>query len=144
MKLIIYIIIAGAVTAFFIVLKKRQDEVEENFQKRFAGKKIKIMDKYALYIAKQSDGYSHFRGIGYLVLTENELYFERQLNRETIVISTDSIVKAEKTRRLAGQSTGRMMLKVVFETPDGKQDAIAWRVKRLEQWLQEISMITEN
>lgn len=143
-EIAILIIIVSVVIVFFVVLKKRQDEVEANFKERFAGKEIKIMDKYALYIAKISDGYSHFRGVGYLVLTEDELYFERQLNREIIRMPADSIVKAEKARKLAGQSTGRMLLKVVFETPDGKQDAITWSVKKLEQWIEEISMIARN
>ena len=141
---IIGIIIVGIVFIFFVILKRKQDEVEADFQKRFAGKKIRFIDKYALYIARESDGYSHFRGTGYLVLTEDELYFERQLNRKIVVIPTGSIIKAEETRRLAGQSTGRMMLKVAFETPGGEQDAVAWRVKKLEQWIKEISLVARN
>ncbi|MFC1853290.1 hypothetical protein ACFL27_24085 [candidate division CSSED10-310 bacterium] len=144
MKLIIGIIIVGIVIIFFVFLKRRQDEVEKNFQKRFAGKEIKIMDKYALYVAKQSDGYSHFRGSGYLVLTEDELYFERSVGRKIIKIPIGSIVKAEKTKKLGGQSPGKMMLKVVFRTKDGEQDAIAWKVKELEQWINEISMMVGN
>ena len=144
MKWIIFIITVFIVTIFFVFLKRRQNEVEASFQKRFAGKKIRFIDKYALYIASESNGYSHFRGAGYLVLTEDELYFERQLNRKIVTIPIDSIVKAEQTRRLAGQSPGRMMLKVVFETQDGEQDAIAWRVKKLEQWIKEISLMASN
>jgi len=125
-------------------LKRKQDEVEANFQKRFAGKKIRFMDKYALYVARQSDGYSHFRGMGYLVLTEDELFFERQLDRKIITIPIGSIVKVERTKRLGGQSLGKMMLKVVFETQDGEQDAIAWKVKELEQWIKEISIMVRN
>ena len=102
------------------------------------------MDKYALYVAKQSDGYSHFRGSGYLVLTEDELYFERQLDRKIIIIPIGSIVKVDRTKRLGGQSPGKMMLKVVFKTQDGEQDAIAWKVKELEQWIKEISIMVRN
>jgi len=142
--IIIYIIVFIVISVLFIFLKKRQDEVEANFQEKFTGKEIKIMDKYAMYISKESDGYSHFRGVGYLVLTEDELYFERQLNRKVIRIPVGSIVTVEKTRRLGGQSTGRMLLKVVFETPDGKQDAIAWSVKKLNRWIEEISMVAGN
>ena len=58
------------IVVFFIILKKKQDEAEASFQRRFAGKNIQYMDKYAMYIAKESDGYSHVRGIGYFVLTE--------------------------------------------------------------------------
>ena len=144
MKWVIGIIIVGIVIIFFAFLKRKQDEVKASFQRRFAGKKIQFMDKYALYVAKQSDKYSHFRGSGYLVLTEDELYFERQLDRKTIIIPIGSIVKAERTERLGGQSPGKMMLKVVFETQDGEQDAIAWKVKELEQWISEISMIARN
>jgi len=43
-------------------------KLEANFQKRFSGKQIQYLDKHALYVAKKSDGYSHFRGQGYLVL----------------------------------------------------------------------------
>ena len=144
MKWVIGIIIVGIVIIFFAFLKRKQDEVKASFQRRFAGKKIQFMDKYALYVAKQSDKYSHFRGSGYLVLTEDELYFERQLDRKTIIIPIGSILKAERTERLGGQSPGKMMLKVVFETQDGEQDAIAWKVKELEQWISGISMIARN
>ena len=144
MKWVIGIIIVGIVVIFFVFLKRKQDEVEASFQKRFSGKKIQFMDKYALYVARQSDGYSHFRGNGYLVLTEDELYFERQLDRKIIIIPIGAIVRVERTRRLGGQSPGKMMLKVVFEKQDGEQDAIAWKVKKLDQWIEEISIMVKK
>jgi hypothetical protein len=144
MTWVISIIIVGIGSIFFFFLKRKQDEVDVSFQKRFAGKKIQFMDRHALYVAKQSDGYSHFRGIGYLVLSEEALYFERQLDRKIIIIPIGSIVKAERTKRLGGQSLGKKMLKLVFETQDGEQDAIAWKVKELEQWIKEISIMVRN
>ncbi len=36
-----------AIVLFFVYLKKRQDEQEENFEKRFSGKNIKLLDKTA-------------------------------------------------------------------------------------------------
>jgi hypothetical protein len=146
MKLIIGImgvIFVGIVIRFFVHLKRKRDEIEENFQKKFANKKIRFMDKQALYIARESDGYSHFRGQGYLVLTEDELYFERELVKKIIEIPIDSIVKVDKTKRLAGQGPG-MMLKVVFNTQDGQQEAVAWKVKDLERWIDEISLIARD
>ena len=140
---IIGVVFVGIVIRFFVRLKRRQDEMEADFQKRFAGKNIRFMDKHALYIARESDGYSHFRGQGYLVLTEDELYFERQLVKKIIEIPTGSIVKVDKARRLAGQGPG-MMLKVVFKTQDGEQDAIGWKVKELERWINEISLMAKG
>ena len=140
---IIGIIFIGIVIIFFVHLKRKQDEIEANFQKRFAFKKIRFLDKHALYVAQESDGYSHFRGQGYLVLTEDELYFERQLVKRIIKIPTDSIVRVDKTKRLAGQGPG-MMLKVVFKKQDGEQDAIGWKVKEFDRWVKEISLMAKG
>jgi hypothetical protein len=137
---IIGIVFVSIVIRFFVRLKRRQDEMEVNFQKRFAGKKIRFMDKHAIYIARESDGYSHFRGRGYLVLTEDELFFERQLVKRIIEIPMDSIISVGKTKRLAGQGPG-MMLRVIFKTQDGKQDSVGWKVKELDRWIDEISLI---
>ena len=140
---IVGIVFVGIIIRFFVHLKRKQDEIEANFQKRFANKKIRFLDKRALYIARESDGYSHFRGQGYLVLTEDELYFERQLVKKIIEIPTRSIVKVGKTRRLAGQGPG-MMLKVVFKTQDGGQDTVGWKVKELDRWIHEISLMAKG
>ena len=140
---IICIIFVGIVIRFFIHLKGRQGEMEADFQKRFTGKKIRFMDKHALYIARESDGYSHFRGQGYLVLTEDELFFERQLAKRIIEIPIGSIVEVGKTKRMAGQGPG-MMLKVVFKTQEGQQDTVGWRVKELERWINEISLMVRK
>jgi hypothetical protein len=140
---IICIVFVVIIIHFFYRLKRRQDEMEEEFLKRFAGKKIRFMDKHAIYIARESDGYSHFRGQGYLVLTEDELFFERQLVKKRIKIPTGSIISVGKTKRLAGQGPG-MMLRVVFKTEDGEQDAVGWKVKDLERWVNEISLTTSD
>ena len=132
------------VTIFFIFLKKSQDEIEANFQRRFTGKNIRKMDKYALYVAKKSDGYSHFRAVGYLVLTEEELFFQRRLDTKITIIPIDAIIKVDRTRRLAGQSRLKLMLKVEFKTPEGAEDAIAWQVKELDEWVQQINQTVKD
>jgi len=139
MKWIVVLLVVVGIIVFFIYLKKKQDALEKAFQRRFAGKKIRFMDKYAFFVAQQSDGYSHFRGAGYLVLTDQELYFERQLGNKVVSIPKNSILQVGETRRLGGQCPGKRMLKVDFRTEEGKEDAIAWRVKELERWKDEIS-----
>ena len=136
---IIAAIAAIVVTIFFIILKGKQDELEERFQRRFSGRDIRYLDKYALYVAKESDGHSHLRGTGNLVLTQDELYFEGIFIKEIITIPTRSILKVEETMRLGGQSPGQPMLKVTFKTKEGKTDAIAWKVTDVERWIEEIS-----
>ena len=141
MKWIVAFLAVVAVTIFFGFLKKRQDDVEERFRKRFAGQNIRLMDKYALYVAQESDGYSHFRGSGYLVLTDQELYFERQLKRKVVSIPVNAIVQVGETMRLGGQSPGKRMLRVDFWNGQGRPDAIAWRVKEIDRWQQELSAL---
>ncbi len=141
--LTITIAILGVII-FFIFLKNKQDELEESFQKRFTGKNILMIDKYALYVAKESDGHSHLRGNGYLVLTGDELFFEREMDGKIIMIPLSSIIKVDRTRRLGGQSPGKLMLKVEFKTQEGAEDAIAWKVKELEEWLKQITKMAIN
>ena len=126
---------------FFVFLKKRQDELEKSFQKRFIGKKILYMDKYARIIAQQSRGLSQIAGMGYLVLTSQELYFKLQLMHMEISIPVSSLLRAGDTRRMGGKNPLRTMLKVDFNTVDGKEDAIALLVKDLSRWKAEISSI---
>ncbi len=98
------------------------------------GKDIKLLDKTAMYIAQESDGYSHTRGIGYLVFTDEELYFERRVGKKVLEIPVDSIIDVGETRRLSGQSTLKKVLKIEFTNSLGNKDAIAVGVKDLSQW----------
>jgi hypothetical protein len=144
MKWTIVAIVVFVTIILFVLLKRKQDELGENFKKRFSGKDIQYMDKYALYVATKSDGYKHFRGSGYLVLTNKELYFERLFKKKIIILPISSILNVGKTMRLAGQSPGSLMLKVTYKTQDGENDAIAWKVKDLERWIREVSAMMKN
>jgi hypothetical protein len=141
----VYVLLAVIVIAAGLgYVKKKAIELEADFQGRFAGKNIRFMDKHALYIAQQSDGYSHVRGMGYLVLTDEELYYKRQFGNKVLSIPLSSILHVGQTRRLVAQSTGRSMLKVAFTTLAGQEDAVAWRVKELQRWIDEISAAIGN
>ncbi len=129
---------------FFIFLKKRQDDLEKSFQKKFIGQKILYMDKYARIIAQQSRGLSQIAGVGYLVLTSQELYFTLQLMHMEISIPVSSLLKVGETRRMGGKNPLRTMLKVDFRTVDGKEDALALLVKDLSRWKAELSSIMKK
>lgn len=137
---LIAIVIIIVLFYFFRYVKKKELELKADFNKRFAGRNIHLLDKYALYIAQQSDGYSHSRGIGYLVLTDDELYYKRQLGNKVLSIPLASITGVEETRRLSGQSHVKPMLKVSFRNKAGQEDAVAWVVKEREQWIRQIQM----
>ncbi len=126
---------------FFVYLKRRQDEVEENFQRLFAGKNIRMLDKTAMYIAQESDGYSHVRSIGILVLTDKELYFERRVVAKVLHIPVSAITDVGETKRLGGQNPIKTMLKISFKDHNGRDDSFALCVKELEQWINEIKTV---
>jgi hypothetical protein len=128
------IIGVSAIIWFFVFLKKKQDKLEVNFQERFSGKKIRYLDKRAVFRAQESHGYSQSEGKGYLVLTDDELYFEMVLLSKVLSISTASIIKVGQTDRLLGVNPGRPMLKVEFEDSSGNSDSIALSVKELARW----------
>jgi hypothetical protein len=139
--IVIGVVTALAIVWFFVCLKRRQDELERNFQERFHGRSLRLVDKYAVFRAQESDGYSQSEGMGYLALTDEELYFERTMLRKLLIIPVGSIREVGDTKRVGGQGHLKRMLKVDFEDEAGKRDSIALHVKDLPQWKREISAV---
>ena len=129
----------SALVWFFVFLKKKQDALEENFQKKYADKKIRYLDKKAVLKAQESNGYSQTQGMGYLVLTDDTLDFEMSLFNKAVSISVGAIVAVEPVKRLLGVSTVTPMLKVQFKDHHGNMDAIALSVNALDTWKNEIT-----
>jgi hypothetical protein len=144
MKWIVMFLAVVVIVIFFRYLRKKQNELEENFQRRFTGKKIRFMDKCAVFRAQESHGYSQSQGMGYLVLTDDELYFERTFLRKVLPIPTTSITKVGETKRLGGQNPGKPMLKIEFKDNEGNKDSIALTVKELSKWQNEISAVVRK
>ena len=97
------------------------------------------MDKTARFRAQESHGYSQAQGMGYLVLTDDELCFDMVLLDRPLVIPNSSITGVTQTNRLLGVNPGRAMLKVEFKGSDGNPDSIAVTVKELEAWKKAIN-----
>ena len=129
------------IVQFFRFVKRKEIELEQTFQLRFSGRNIHIMNKTSRIIAQQSHGYSQKTGMGYLVLTSQELYFKMQLLNREISIPASSLLSVGETRRMLGKNPLRTMLKVDFKAMDGKEDAIALLVKDLPRWKTEISNV---
>ncbi len=143
--IVIGIVGIGGIIWFFVHSKKKQDKVERNFQKRYSGKNIRFLDKYTVFRAQESHGYSQSGGRGYLVLTDDELYFEMILLSKVLSIPVTSITKVGQTNRLGGRNPGTPMLKVEFEDSNGNNDSIALSVKELAMWKKEITTaMSEN
>lgn len=97
------------------------------------------MDKYATFKGQRSHRFSQAQGVGYLVLTHDELYFEMGLLDKVLSIPVGSITGVDQGTRMLGVGTIRPMLKVEFEGDDGEMDEIVLMVKELREWKQAIA-----
>ncbi|MDH3641150.1 MAG: hypothetical protein OES38_03585 [Gammaproteobacteria bacterium] len=104
-----------AVVWFFVVLKRRQDALEQNFQRLFSNKDVMRVDKKATFKGQRSHRFSQTQGVGYLVLTCDELYFEMGLLDKVLSIPVGSITGVDQSTRMLGAGTIKPMLKVELE-----------------------------
>ena len=83
----------------------------------------------------ESRGKGQVRGNGWLVLTDDELRFRQWVpNRETR-IPLAAVTEVTTERWWLGKSVGSKLLVVRWRTPEGGEDAMAWEVRGLDEWL---------
>lgn len=126
------------IISFFKKLKKTQDELKELITQRFEGQTIHLRDPIAFLVAQQSRGYSQRQGNGNLILTDHELFFAMTIPKTIISIPLKTIKNIERPLRMCGQCIMKKLLKINFTTPEGTETAIAWYVKELDRWENEI------
>ena len=115
------------------LFKKRQEEI----LKKFEGQKVLGAFGSANFFGLESKGVKQIRGNGFLVLTENKLYFEMWVKPRTIIeIPIKSIKKIETVKSHLYKSRFNPLLKVIFTNDIGEIDSVAWMVgkNRLEEW----------
>ena len=125
--------------------------VKKLFQKRineilaqFKDKNIVISLNNANFFGQQSLKSFQVRGNGVLVLTQEELYFEMWHPKKTLQIPKESILKIEITKSFLHKSVFRKLLKVIFQNRDGEEDAAAWWVTSLYDWVKELEKVIQE
>jgi hypothetical protein len=83
----------------------------------------------------ESRGKGQVRGNGWLVLTTDELRFRQWVPDRETRIPRAAITAVETDRWWLGKSVGVKLLIVRWRTPEGGDDAMAWRVRDLDSWL---------
>ena len=83
----------------------------------------------------ESRGKGQVRGNGWLVLTADELRFRQWVPDRETRIPRSAITAVETDRWWLGKSVGRKLLVVRWRTPEGGEDAMAWNVRDLDDWL---------
>jgi hypothetical protein len=83
----------------------------------------------------QSRGKGQLRGNGWLALTHDELRFRQWIPDRETRIPLAAITAVDTDRWWLGKSVGRKLLVVRWRTPEGGEDAMAWNVRDLDDWL---------
>ena len=122
------------------LFKDRADQALAQFQ----NKKIIHSDSFVNYFGRESQGMKQIRGNGILILTEKELYFELYLPKKIITIPINQISKIETPRSHLGKSKLKKLLKIIYTNQNQEKDSIAWLVKQLPSWIQNIQNIIEK
>ncbi|MFX0074587.1 MAG: hypothetical protein ACFE96_04050 [Candidatus Hermodarchaeota archaeon] len=122
--------------------------VEKLFQKRIDEILRKFIDKETIisinsanFFGQQSQKTIQIRGNGVLLLTQEELYFEMWHPKKVLQIPVSEILRVDSTKSFLRKSVFRKLLKVVFRNENGEEDAAAWWVSSLEDWIEEIAKI---
>jgi len=123
-----------------LLFKDRADQALTQFQDR----KIIHSESFANYFGLESQGIKQIRGNGILILTEKELYFELYLPKKTITIPINEIIKIETPRSHLGKSKYKKLLKIIFTNQNQEKDSVAWLVKQLPRWIENIENIIEK
>jgi hypothetical protein len=87
----------------------------------------------------ESRGAGQVRGNGWLVLTPDELRFRQWVPQRDTRIPLDAVTTVETKRAWLGKTVGSRLLCVRWRMPDGTEEAMAWEVPDLDEWLAELA-----
>lgn len=97
------------------------------------------IDRAANFFGQQSRGVMQVRGNGTLILTDTELIFELWVPKRVYHIPLQTIRSVENPKSFLGKSRFTPLLKVVFVDDQGVEDAIAWQVRDLNDWMRKLA-----
>jgi hypothetical protein len=109
----------------------------QQIRRKFSGQTIIRMSIGANFFGQTSRGLGQIRGNGALVLTPNQLHFALFAPRRELTIELGDVVSLSTPRVHLGKTMGAKLLRVDFRA-DGGEDAAAWAVRDLEEWVSDI------
>jgi GNAT superfamily N-acetyltransferase len=83
----------------------------------------------------ESRGRGQVRGNGWLVLTDDELRFRQWVPQRDTTIPLAAVTAVGTERTWLGKWVGSRLLRVRWRTASDGEDAMAWQVPELEEWV---------
>lgn len=131
--LAILLLIALAFAVVLIPISRRANRVRTELEDELGGTIRRRADVSGLGL--RSRGRGQVRGNGSLVLTAEELRFRQWIPQRETTIPLAAVTSVGTERTWLGKWVGSKLLCVRWRTPDGGEDAMAWRVPDLDGWL---------
>lgn len=119
------------------MFQRRINEILANFNEN----DIIISLNSANFFGQKSLKSFQIRGNGVLILTQEELCFEMWHPKKILQIASSSILKIETTKSFLHKSVFRKLLKITFQNKEGEEDAAAWWVTSLDNWVEELEKV---
>ena len=130
--------------AFKLYLNKLERQKSSKLYNEYKDEKIKEFDSKANFMGRKSAGYKQIRGNGVLLLTEEEIVFERWFPEKRIVIPINSVQNTEIVNSFLGKSKSKSILKIDFRDKEGNSDSCGWIVEDYEDWIANIKSFQAN
>jgi hypothetical protein len=132
LTLLFLIVFGGLLMILRSVARRKEADAWRRFPQAYR------IDRAAGFFGQQSRGAMQIRGNGTLILTDSELIFEMWLPSREFRIPLASIESLENPMSFLGKSRFTPLLKIVFIDERGNKDSMAWQVRDLSGWMQQI------
>lgn len=127
------LVIALVFAVVLIPVSRRAKRLRAGLEEELGDATSRIADVRGLGL--QSRGRGQVRGNGWLVLTPEELRFRQWTPQRDTTISLAAVTEVGTERSWLGKWVGSSLLCVRWRTAAGGEDAMAWQVPDLEEWL---------
>lgn len=125
--------------ALQLYLQREERIISEKLFNEFDKSEMVGMNTNANFFGFKSKGVTQIKGRGVMLLTEDELIFEKLITNKRFSISVDSIEEVEKVDSFLGKTKGKPLLQIKFKNKDNEIDYCAWHIDDLEQWQNDLS-----
>ncbi|MEQ8674739.1 MAG: hypothetical protein RLP44_00270 [Aggregatilineales bacterium] len=131
---LIFVVLAlpfAIIVAILLWLRRNVHQTQDAIANRFPTA-VKIIPS-ASFFGQESKGVMQMRGTGTLVLTTTSLYFQKWVVGTEYTINLSQIRAIETPTSFLGKTQFKPLLKLVYQTDSGQQDAMAWLVPDFEE-----------
>lgn len=124
-------------TVASLLIRYSTRKFQEEIRTKLAGKQVVRSAFGANFFGRSSRGMGQWRGNGALVLTTSELQFVMFAPRIELVIPLETVTSVSTPRSHLGKTVVVRLLRVGFRSPE-REDAAAWAVKDVDEWVSSI------